>query len=213
MPDADIVLNPGKNSKKRGNKVKVRSNANDPTSPPSMAKGGKRVKVSPRKLVESEVVEDEAYLTLEYLNYKTRVENSRRLYFDATTTTIQHQAATPETEVASTRKATAVIYSAPTSVNLDESKNRLYLKNFEFFLKNGVNCMLHDTYLVMTNEVAKVYEKDIRALRKEECTHSIVVLEREDRCYDMESMRVFLQTVNLDLYDHFVYVNCGMVSY
>jgi len=39
--------------------------------------------------------------------------------------------------------------------------------------------------------------------------HRIFVLTREFKCYDMESLRVILSSMDTDNYDKFAYMNCG----
>jgi hypothetical protein len=109
---------------------------------------------------------------------------------------------------------TLVVYSGPTSMNEREGKNELYLRNFDFFLKHGVDCTNHDTVVVVTEPVEQAYRSKIAALQQECQTqgHFVTTLIREPVCYDMESMRIVLYNSTLDVmsYDYFVYVNCGM---
>ena len=122
----------------------------------------------------------------------------------------------------------AVVYTGPTSVNTEEGKNWLYLKNFDYFLDHGIECIAHDTIIVVTRSVAKYYEARIRgiqercnALRERQETQAtgklfaspaLRVLEREDWCYDMESLRVVFEKVDLSSYDSLVYLNCDVVG-
>jgi len=114
---------------------------------------------------------------------------------------------------------TVVAYSAPTSLDRgvdgdEENKNGLYLKNFEYFLDHGINCEKHSTLIIMTKPVAEKYGKQIEKMNSRECRrtqYSIDIIVRENKCYDMQSMHVFLE-YDIATYDFFVYVNCGMVG-
>ena len=123
----------------------------------------------------------------------------------------------------SSASSVVVVYTGPTkNSNVTIGKNEIYHKNFEYFLKHGIDCSRtttpserHDTVLVLTQQVAKEYQSKISSLQdacRNSNGNSITVLERQDRCYDMESMRVVLQKVDLSLYDYLVYVNCGLVG-
>jgi hypothetical protein len=170
-----------------------------------------------RNLGERDEYGDEDYLTLEYLNYKAQVGSSHNRFLKVTqkddrniSTALKEYEEVPTGDLSQSK--TAVIFSAPTTMDPTEGKNWMYLKNFEYFLDHGIDCMRHDTYFVMTPETAIGYQERIEALLKPDCLFNIIVLEREDKCYDMESMNMFLKTANVDLYDFFVYINCGMVS-
>ena len=115
-----------------------------------------------------------------------------------------------------------VVYTGPTkNSNVTIGKNEIYHKNFDYFLKHGIDCSRstaserQDTVLVLTPQVAKEYQSKISSLQ-DSCRSGngnvIRVLERQDRCYDMESMRVVLQNVDLSRYDYLVYLNCGLVG-
>jgi hypothetical protein len=113
-------------------------------------------------------------------------------------------------------KRTVVVYSGPTSLER-EDRGLLYLLNFEYFLENGIICDgNHDTVIVVTQEVAEHYREKVH---KKQCAHNsasrVEMLTRENVCYDMESVRVALnsnQVINVTSYDYFVYVNCGMTG-
>lgn len=173
---------------------------------------------SVRNLGDYDENADEEYFWLEFVNYKTQVEESRRRFLDVVG---ERKDDADQRGIDSTKSfpagddqtRTAVVYSGPTSLDPNEGKNWMYLKNFEYFLKHGVDCKRHDTYLVLTQDVANAFRHRIRDMREQDCSYDVVILEREDRCYDMESMNVFLNTVDLNMYDYFVYVNCGMVRH
>jgi hypothetical protein len=111
-------------------------------------------------------------------------------------------------------RSTLVIYSGPTSLNATDEfpKVGLYLLNFQYFLRHGVQCSNSaniDTVIVTTKSVAEAFHSQLREL-SERC--SLKVLLREDTCLDMESMRVVLTSsqLNLAIYDYYVFVNCGV---
>ena len=165
------------------------------------------------------------YELLYYLSQKIQVELSFQKFSgiqnlpDPKSKGIDLNARTGKELVAERRfistKRTVVVYSSPTSVDPDEGKNWLYLKNFEYFLNNGVDCKRHTTVIVMTeNMVPTKYGERIRAMN-EQCQndpYSIEILVRENKCYDMESFAVFNRDFDTSKYDYFVYINCGMAG-
>jgi hypothetical protein len=111
-----------------------------------------------------------------------------------------------------------VAYSAPTRIptNLsDDSKGELYIRNFDYFLDHGIDCTSQDTVIVLTDVVLDHYRSRLQAL-DEQCQlnhHRVFVHVRQDKCWDMESVRqIFYEfdKVNLTKLDYFVYVNCGL---
>ncbi|KAL7475600.1 hypothetical protein ACHAW6_001511 [Cyclotella cf. meneghiniana] len=133
-------------------------------------------------------------------------------------------------------KKTVVIYSGPTSLDKKNGKNEMYLKNLNFFLKHGVTCttmsVIVDYVIVLTQDVANHYSSSdgLVTKKKENCANEIAKIEaqndgvhiyqssieiivREDRCYDMESIRIVAEQKDLQSeYDDLVFLNCGMVG-
>ena len=109
-----------------------------------------------------------------------------------------------------TYNRTLIVYSGPTSLE-NKGKNELYRRNFEYFLKHGIACSTADTVLVLTDSVAMHYQQKIHALDAQ-CQNRVLVITREDVCFDMESFRVVLydSTINVESYDYLLFVNCGM---
>ena len=111
-----------------------------------------------------------------------------------------------------------VVYSGPSTMtegNMD--KNELYMRNFEFFLRHGIDCKLQDTILVLGKQVAPKYKDRIEKMDfacRNEHSHSITILERENVCYDMESVRLVMHGNVTDIlaYDYFIYLNCGLTG-
>jgi hypothetical protein len=131
---------------------------------------------------------------------------------------ISHQEEIPEVtdNVAGHEGTTVVVYSGPTSLDRGTGKNWLYLKNFEYFLDHGIGCAWQDTVVVVTKPVADHYSHRIKKIQ-EKCLasgskHTVTLLEREDKCYDMETLLVVFEKVDLSPYDYFVYLNCGVVG-
>ena len=149
------------------------------------------------------------------------------------------------------KKRTLVVYSGPTSLDRTIGKNDIYLNNFEYFVRHGIECHglggtdvpeseeqpfedLNLQYvIVLTAEVAQKYtaEDGLITRKQAECraaqqqrqrlNHQVVgndnslitVLVREDRCYDMESLLLVSRTYDIPhLYDHMVYINCGLAG-
>jgi hypothetical protein len=106
----------------------------------------------------------------------------------------------------------------------------MYLKNMDFFLENGVTCWSDsvdvDYIIVLTRDVAdhytspdglitkkKQYCIDLKTNELRSYESSIEVVVRQDRCYDMESIRVVAEQKDLQSeYDDMVFLNCGMVG-
>lgn len=133
-------------------------------------------------------------------------------------------------------KRTVIIYSGPTSVHDADGKNFMYLKNLDYFLRHGVSCSSMgvdiDYIIVLTREVADQYlSADGLVTKKiQACKNEIAALKartggsfiheslidvtiRENRCYDMESIRIVSQQRDLQKeYDNLVFVNCGMAG-
>jgi len=112
-----------------------------------------------------------------------------------------------------------VVYSGPTYYTLDQNskKTALYRLNFEYFIKNGIQCQTQDTVLVVTDQVEPYYRQRIDELDLECKTKYgtlVKLITRNDTCYDMESVRTVLNdpviTANVT-YD-FVYANCGVTG-
>ena len=132
---------------------------------------------------------------------------------------------TKSTRDRSTNHSILVVYSGPTDLVKDPrpmsqweipvNKNMLYLKNFEHFLKYGVQCLTQDTVIVLTQEVKSFYQAQLTQMDKEcqeQHGHRVFVLERENICYDMESLRLAFASPEIqaaEKYDYLFYVNCG----
>jgi hypothetical protein len=115
----------------------------------------------------------------------------------------------------------------------------MYLKNMDYFLEHGVTCWsdgIHVDYIiVLTKEVADHYlspnglvtkkiqncKSTITSLIAAQKTHNVpiyepsikIVTRQDDRCYDMESIRLVSEQFDLQSeYDYLVFVNCGMAG-
>lgn len=108
-----------------------------------------------------------------------------------------------------------VVFSGPaTRTEGDVHKNELYIRNLDFFLEHGVDCKVQDTIIVLGHDVAPLYRNELTELDKvcqRDHSHRITLLERDDVCYDMESVRIVVHDNVTDIlaYDYFIYVNCG----
>lgn len=137
---------------------------------------------------------------------------------------------------------TLVIYSGPTSIDRLKDKNGMYIDNMNYFLEHGVSCYDDEAQpprtdhaepvsvsyvFVVTQDVADYYTAPNGLLTKkiEECERLkensekrrfrpfIEVIVRQDRCYDMESMRVVLDQIDVEThYDNLLFLNCGLVG-
>lgn len=108
-----------------------------------------------------------------------------------------------------------VVYTGPDSKN--SPKAELYEKNFEYFLKNGIDCRRQDTLAVVGHEYYEEYKE--QALRiSDECAlfgNKFILLARRSVCYDMESVRLAMfggAGISIEAYDYMVYVNCGVTG-
>jgi len=155
---------------------------------------------------------DASYSTLEYLNLITRMEKGRAMFSD-----ILHKNSIPYGPItfAQLHKRSIVAYSAPTSLDQSQGKNSMYYKNFHYFLEHGIDCNKHSTVIVTTKVVCDEYRLRIMKMNNKLCRnseYSIELLEREDKCYDMESMRTFLRETDTSKWDYFLYINCGTIG-
>ena len=138
---------------------------------------------------------------------------------------------------------TLVVYSGPTSLDRLKEKNGMYIDNMNYFLDHGLSCYDDDTQppsegnyaesvivnyaFVVTQEVADYYTAPDGLITKiitkcEQAEHRvqkfrlepfIKVIVRQDRCYDMESMRVVLEEIDVQShYDNLLFINCGLVG-
>ena len=113
-------------------------------------------------------------------------------------------------------KRTVVVYTGPTSLKRTVGKNELYLANFEYFLRHkGIDCDYHDTILTLSDETYNYYlgkENTILGKLQETCGTALKVIRRDDTCYDLGSVHLVFNTIDLSKYDYFVYLNCGVVG-
>jgi len=111
-----------------------------------------------------------------------------------------------------------VMYSGPTDYvpfePFDKAglrrKQYLYQHNFEYFLKR-IDCNRHDTAIVLTNKSKIAYASQLQRMdaQCQKTGHRIFLLTREFKCYDMESLRLILSSIETNNYDKFAYMNCG----
>lgn len=115
---------------------------------------------------------------------------------------------------------TLIVYSGPTDV-----RESLYDNNFLFFLRHGLPCSYHKGQLgrvhvaiVLTNATIAKYETEIS--RYNQTCGDLLLVERADRCYDMQSALNVLDGVPptgepsalAASYEHIVYLNCGVLG-
>ena len=124
-----------------------------------------------------------------------------------------------------------VLYSGPATLEGEANKVEFYRRNFEFFLLHGIDCtQQQDVIITLGRDVAPLYREQLSAMNQE-CqeqqqkqqqqqqqhqkqqipAHTITLVERDNECYDMESVRLVMygNITNITNYDYFVYVNCG----
>ena len=111
-----------------------------------------------------------------------------------------------------------VVYSGPSTLSVgNPHKITMYRRNFEFFLKHGIDCLRQDTIVVLGHEVAPIYRDELTAMDhdcQKEHSHRIKLVERENECLDMESVRLVVHGNVTDIlaYDYFLYLNCGITG-
>ncbi len=140
-----------------------------------------------------------------------------------------------------TDPAILVVYAGP-STPKSHRFTELYIKNFEFFLNNGVDCnMRQDTVIVVGREYYVTYLPWIRRLNRECRRRNTMAMMgrrrrrnywkdeeniRKDRvtlvtrravCYDMEAAYLTLYggvpgLMDVSNYDYFFHINCGVTG-
>ncbi|KAL3777325.1 hypothetical protein ACHAW5_005961 [Stephanodiscus triporus] len=128
-------------------------------------------------------------------------------------------------EGTATTNVTLVVYAGPSTPE-SHPFTKLYIKNFEFFLRNGVECDSHDTVIVVAREYYAAYLPWIRRLDRQ-CKQAgsrgrtndgrVILVSRRRDCYDMEAAHLTLYggvsgLRDIASYDYFVFVNCGVTG-
>jgi len=96
----------------------------------------------------------------------------------------------------------------------EEGRKELYRVNFEYFLTYGTQCQTQDTVIVVTKEVEEQYRERVHTIQQNCHDHKVILAIRENKCFDLETVRRVMHdddiAVDIDTYDYFVYVNCGV---
>lgn len=113
-----------------------------------------------------------------------------------------------------------ILYSGPTDLPSSSQVARVYDSNFRFFLKHGLPCSYPtalnwriEIFITLTASTAAYYASVIDQLPR--ACAELRILKRTGKCYDMESVRLFLTYNHKFVHEEefkFVYVNCGMVG-
>ena len=111
-----------------------------------------------------------------------------------------------------------ILYSGPTGLPSDK---QLYHDNFIYFLNHGLPCSYHSgAVITRTKVIISLTEKnngfyhDLISLKNTTCG-DIYTFVRQDRCYDMETVRLFLEhrhEFSLGYNYSLFYVKCGMLG-
>lgn len=105
-----------------------------------------------------------------------------------------------------------VIYSGPLYVDdeTDVDMNELFRANFEWFLKNGVDCDIQDTVIVVGKPVFDKYKNQIEDMDRKcmETNHRIKIVHRHPECFHMGSMSLILHGgfIPFDHYKFFIQI-------
>jgi len=189
-----------------------------PTPPPSPETVTNLFEVEDKMMMSQREnhANDESYEVLKYLNLISRMEKGKALLSDIFQKNSTSKSMGSESyRLERSGKRSIVVFSAPTTLDLSEGKNNMYFKNFHYFLNHAIDCDKHSTVIVTTKVVADEYRLRIMKLNFDQCRgsqYSVELLERENKCYDMESMRTFLHATDTLKWDYFLYVNCGMIG-
>lgn len=108
---------------------------------------------------------------------------------------------------------TLVVYAGPTTL-----ARQLYVDNFDFFLRHGLpssrGCERVDAAvaLVLAAETRRAYAPRLASLNA--TCGELLILERGDRCYDLEAARTAFveQRSRLPRFDKVVFLNCGLLG-
>ena len=119
-----------------------------------------------------------------------------------------------------------IVYSGPST--LQSTRFPTYARNLGFFLRHGVpRCSdqdsttregagLFDLVVSLGSETLPHFKTDLRCAAQvaTSCSSSVRVLLRQNRCYDMETLRLLFVHAGdvLDGYDALVYLNCGQLG-
>ena len=115
-----------------------------------------------------------------------------------------------------------IVYTGPSS--LIAARFPTYAQNLRFFLRHGVSQQCDDKAIArfdlivsLSRETLSHFESELRcAVRAAaRCASSVRVMLRDDRCYDMETLRLLFHRMPddlLDSYDALVYLNCGSLG-
>mmetsp|Transcript_43960 Transcript_43960/g.64382 ORF Transcript_43960/g.64382 Transcript_43960/m.64382 type:complete len:340 (+) Transcript_43960:9-1028(+) len=111
-----------------------------------------------------------------------------------------------------------IVYSGPTStecISMQRNMTVNYHQNFEYFLAYGLprtpeDERLVDIIIVLTDETHKMYAEAISRIEYLHPSTKFVI--RQNRCYDLESVRTGLRNAQLYDYDSFIIMNCGLMG-
>ena len=96
------------------------------------------------------------------------------------------------------------------------TRDKLRTRNFEFFLSTGIDCRVHDTVLVLGEQVAQSYGPRLDSMNQacRALGNFIKLVTRDEECERVEPMRLILHggLVDLTLYDALIHVNCEMTG-
>ena len=121
---------------------------------------------------------------------------------------------------------TLVVYAGPSSKSNKLGHPELYIKNLEFFLRNGIECNradasshIIDTVIAVGHDFYDEYLPWVEKLnvkcqaQNPNNNNKVILISRRESCYDMEAARLTLyggvHGIHYKDYDYFVFANCG----
>ena len=111
-----------------------------------------------------------------------------------------------------------VIYSGPLLVEDpgDPNMNSLLLANFDWFLRNGIDCQNQDTVIIVGQPVFDKYKDQINQMddKCKETNHRIKLEYRHPECLHLGSMSLVLHEgfIKFDDFDFFIFVTSSMTG-
>jgi len=111
-----------------------------------------------------------------------------------------------------------VVYAGPSTPKTNQ-KTELYIKNMEFFLRNGIDCRTQDTVIVAGRGYYFKYFPLVQQLNRQCQTFGskVILVPRREECYDMEAAYLTVSggvpgLRDVKSYDYFFFVNCSMTG-
>ena len=123
------------------------------------------------------------------------------------------------TIVAGEKDLFLIVYAGPSSAEHYEKlhKGKLYHDNFMFFLEHGLKCeldvnALYDVVITLSEYQNEMYTKLLAGYIRSSKCNSFRIVVVKNQCYDMGDVRDGLLSVDSNIYDYVVVLNCGVIG-